>query len=329
MAEPDTLFTLPASGHGVFLLDDHELVRLGLRHLLVPTGITVLGESASARQAIRRIPALRPQLAILDDQLPDGRGAGVCRALRAADPSIRCLILVDTADEGALKTAVLSDAWGCLSKQDENREQLRLIRRALAGGLAFSNRFRQLLQQSGTFPQDLLPESKLLSLTRQETNAVIGLGKGMSNRQIAQDLNITEKSVKNLVASALAKLGMVGRTRAAVFLATSADRRHGPGYRYVRSSEMTARAASALENCIQDGAAPIDDAARAKAIGALAAALTDFRTVRNSGPRPAETTTTPGAFPAGRPSDALGRWPGICGGNTRDPRRPRHEIAAP
>ena len=292
MAEPGTLFNLPVSGHGVFLLDDHELVRLGLRHLLAPAGITVLGESASARQAVRRIPALRPQLAILDDHLPDGTGAGVCRALRAADPSIRCLILVDTADEDALMTAVLSDAWGCLSKQDENREQLRLIRRALAGGLAFSNRFRHLIQQSGTFQQDLPPESKLLSLSRQETNAVLGLGQGMSNRQIAQDLNITEKSVKNLVASALAKLGMVGRTRAAVFIATSANRTHGPGYRYLRSPEMTARVASALEYCTQDGAVPIDDAARAKAIGALAAALTDLRTVRNSVSRPAETTTT-------------------------------------
>lgn len=281
MADPGTLFNHLTSGHGVFLLDDHEVVRLGLRRLLAHAGIPVLGESASARQAVRRIPALRPQLAILDDHLPDGTGADVFRALRAADPSIRCLILVDTADEDALTAAVLSDAWGCLSKQDDNREQLRLIRRALAGGLAFSNRFRHLLQQSGTSPRNLPPESKLHSLTRQETNAVIGLGKGMSNRQIAQDLKITEKSVKNLVASALAKLGMVGRTQAAVLIATSADRTHGPGYGYLRSSEMTARAAAALENCTHDGAVPIDDASRAKALGALATALTDFRTVRN------------------------------------------------
>ena len=150
MAEPVAQFSFPAPGHGVFLLDDYELVLLGLRNLLEAADIPVLGESTSARQGIRRIPALRPQLAILDANFPDGTGTAVCRAIRATDPTIHCLILADTTDETTLIAAVLSEAWGCLSKQDDNAEQLRLIRRALAGGTAFSSRFQHLLQPSGT-----------------------------------------------------------------------------------------------------------------------------------------------------------------------------------
>ena len=164
MVEPVTQFSFPAPGHGVFLLDDYELVLLGLRHLLAAAEIPVLGESASARTAIRRIPALRPQLAVLDANLPDGTGPAVCRAIRATDPTIHCLILADTTDETTLIAAVLADAWGCLSKQDDNAEQLRLIRRALAGGTAFSSRSQHLLQPSGTSPPE--GEGRLRPLSR-------------------------------------------------------------------------------------------------------------------------------------------------------------------
>ncbi|MET1155682.1 response regulator [Arthrobacter sp.] len=276
MAEPVTQFSFSAPGHGVFLLDDYELVLLGLRHLLAAADIPVLGESASARQAIRRIPALRPQLAVLDANLPDGTGTAVCRAIRATDPTIHCLILADTTDETTLIAAVLSEAWGCLSKQDDNVEQLRLIRRALAGGTAFSSRFQHLLQPSGISPQDPHREGRR-PLSRQETNAAIGLGQGKSNRQIAQDLDISEKSVKNLVASVLHKLGMATRTQAAVFIATSTNLPPGPdsaaGQAYIRSPKQTTRITAALLNCIKEGPAPLDDTARAQAASALAAAL--------------------------------------------------------
>lgn len=276
MAEPVTQSSFPAPGHGIFLLDDYELVLLGLRHLLAAAQIPVLGESTSARQAIRRIPALRPQLAILDANLPDGTGTAVCRAIRAADPTIHCLILADTTDEATLIAAVLSEAWGCLSKQDDNAEQLRLIRRALAGGTAFSTGFQHFLQPSGASPQDPHREGKLRPLSRQETNAAIALGLGKSNRHIAQDLGISEKSAKNLVASVLHKLGMATRTQAAVYIATSTKLTPGPdsaGHAYIRSPKQTTRITAALLNCIKEGPAPVDDTARAQAANALAAAL--------------------------------------------------------
>lgn len=130
-------------GRSVYLLEDHEVVRRGLRRLLESKGFTIVGESGSAREAARRIPA-NPDLAILDDDLPDGSGAGVCRDVVAADPSIRCLVLTGEAAEGVLIDAILAGAWGCLSKQDNNSEQLRLISRALAGHTAFSRRFQDI-----------------------------------------------------------------------------------------------------------------------------------------------------------------------------------------
>lgn len=190
--------SFPPPGEGVYLLDDHELVRRGFRSLLEPEGIPVQGESSSAREAVRRIPALRPQLAILDENLPDGTGTAVCRALRAADPSIRCLILSDTPQESTLIDAILSDAWGCLSKQDDITEQLRLIRRVLNGCTAFSEKFQPLLNQGTLSLPEPPPSTEWSILTGQEMNVVIGLGRGLTNRQIAQSLGLKEKTVKTL-----------------------------------------------------------------------------------------------------------------------------------
>ena len=133
----------------MYLLDDHEVVRRGLRQLLESDGLSIAGESGSAREAVRRIPALRPALVILDDDLPDGSGADVCRAIAAADPSIRCVLMTGEADEAVLIDSILAGAWGCLSKQDDSSEQLRLIRRALAGHTAYSGRF----QAARTWPR--------------------------------------------------------------------------------------------------------------------------------------------------------------------------------
>ncbi|MBG6181747.1 response regulator [Arthrobacter sp. CAN_A1] len=112
------------------MLDDHEMVRRGLRQLLESGGVNVVGESGSAREAVRLIPALRPELVILDDDLPDGTGAAVCRAIAVTDPSIRSVLLAGAAEEAVLIDAIVAGAWGCLSKLDDGGEQLRLIRRA-------------------------------------------------------------------------------------------------------------------------------------------------------------------------------------------------------
>ncbi|WP_395939774.1 response regulator transcription factor [Arthrobacter sp. CAN_C5] len=131
-----------AGSVGVFVLDDHEVIRRGLRLLLESDGVSVMGESSSAADAIRRIPALHPGLVIVDDDLPDGTGAEVCRAITVVDPGIRCVLLTSGAEEAVLIDAVLAGAWGCLSKQDDSAEQLRLIKRALAGHTAYSKRFQ-------------------------------------------------------------------------------------------------------------------------------------------------------------------------------------------
>ena len=127
MADPETHPQHSLAGRGVYLLDDHEVVRRGLGQLLGSDGLRIAGESGSARVAVRRTPALRPALVIVDDDLPDGSGAEVCRAIAAADPIIRCVLMTDDSDEAVLVDAILAGAWGCLSKQDGGSEQLRLI----------------------------------------------------------------------------------------------------------------------------------------------------------------------------------------------------------
>ena len=313
----ETRPNFPPPGQGVYLLDDHELVRRGFRSLLEPEGIPVQGESSSAREAVRRIPALRPQLAILDENLPDGTGTAVCRALRAADPSIRCLILSDTPQESTLIDAILSDAWGCLSKQDDNTEQLRLIRRVLNGCTAFSEKFQPLLNQATTSLPEPPPSTELSILTGQEMNVVIGLGRGLTNRQIAQSLGLKEKTVKNLVSSALGKLGLARRTQAAVLVTTvmtPAPRATTASYGPNRTPEALSRVTSTLLDCTKESATPVDDAARAKAASALASALTRTRTTRKPHLQPAVSTRGTAAKVRSIPITSEGQDPLISPG---------------
>lgn len=172
-------------------------------------------EFPGPREAVRRIPALRPELVILDDDLPDGPGADVCRAIAAAEPGIRCVLMTGDSDEAVLIDSILAGAWGCRSKQDDSIEQLRLIRRVLAGHTADSARFHPELVAPFSLPGPQRPDEMLLTLTRQEMNAAIGLGKGLSNRQIGQEMFLAEKTVKKMVSTILMKLGMARRTQAA------------------------------------------------------------------------------------------------------------------
>lgn len=283
MAEPKTPRHLLA-GRGVYLLDDHEVVRRGLRHLLESEELSVAGESGSARRAFSRIPALRPELVILDDDLPDGSGADVCRALAAAAPSIRCLLMTEDADEAVLIDSILAGAWGCLSKQDDSSEQLRLIRRALAGHTAYSGRFQTALVTPlpGTAP---LPLNKgLLSLTRQEMNTAIGLGRGLTNRQISQEMSLADKTVKNLTSTVLRKLGMTSRTQAAVFIVRALNSSQDPaegGYRFSPSPALVAEVTATLLNCTSEACTePPTDEERATDARRLADALTATRADR-------------------------------------------------
>ncbi len=200
----------------VFLLDDHEVVRRGIKDLLEAEGdIVVVGESGLAQEAIRRMPALRPDVAILDGRLPDGSGIDVCREVRSQDPSIKALILTSYDDDDALFAAIMAGAAGYLLKQVRGNDLVDSVRRVAAGqSMLDPSMTAQVLERVRTGP----PKDKELdALTEQEQKILGHIGEGMTNRQIAEAMFLAEKTVKNYVSSMLAKLGLTSRTQAAIF----------------------------------------------------------------------------------------------------------------
>jgi two-component system, NarL family, response regulator DevR len=199
----------------VFLLDDHEVVRRGLHDLLeAEDDITVVGEAGTAAEGSRRIPALRPDVAILDARLPDGSGIDVCRDIRSVDPSIKALILTSYDDDEALFAAILAGASGYVLKQVRGDDLVDAVRR-VAGGQslldpAVTARVLERVRSGKSVPQELA------SLTEQERRILALIAEGLTNRQIAERMYLAEKTVKNYVSSLLAKLGLERRTQAAV-----------------------------------------------------------------------------------------------------------------
>ncbi|MDD0857703.1 response regulator transcription factor [Arthrobacter alpinus] len=200
----------------VFILDDHELVRLGLKELLEGQGLAVVGTSGSAAEAVRLIPALHPDVSILDGRLPDGTGIEVCRDVRAVDPSLKCLILTSYDDEQALRGAVLAGAAAYVLKQVGGTDLLNTIKRTAAGESLFDAALKQRIIDGLSEPAPLDP--RVAILTAQERKVLALIGQGMTNRQIGQELFLAEKTVKNYVSSLLAKLGFERRTQAAVYI---------------------------------------------------------------------------------------------------------------
>lgn len=199
----------------VFLLDDHEVVRRGIRELLEAEGdIEVIGESGLATEAASRIPALRPDVAILDGRLPDGSGIDVCREIRSRDPRIAALILTSYDDDEALFSAIMAGAAGYVLKQVRGNDLVDMVRRVAAGQSTLDPAVTaQVLERIRTGP----PVNKeLQGLTEQERRILELIGRGMTNRQIAQEMFLAEKTVKNYVSSMLAKLGLASRTQAAI-----------------------------------------------------------------------------------------------------------------
>ncbi|WP_423184843.1 response regulator [Arthrobacter sp. NyZ413] len=204
----------------VYVLDDHELVRRGLQELLESEGFEVVGMSGSAEEAARRIPALRPDVAILDARLPDGTGIEVCRDVRSVDPTLNCLILTSYDDEQALRGAVLAGAAGYVLKEIGGTDLLNALRRAARGESLFDASLKARIIEGLTEPQRLDP--RVASLTPQERRVLELVGEGLTNRQIGDQMLLAEKTVKNYVSSMLAKLGFERRTQAAVYIT------HGP-----------------------------------------------------------------------------------------------------
>ena len=209
----------------VFLLDDHELVRRGVREMLEVDGdIEVVGEAASAAEAVARVPAVRPDVAVLDVRLPDGDGVTVCRELRSQFPELACLMLTSFSDDDALLGAVMAGAAGYVLKEIRGNDLVNAVRTVAAGGSLLDARstahvLARLRDRQEADPLDVL--------TDQERKILDLIGEGLTNRQIGERMFLAEKTVKNYVSSLLSKLGLQRRTQAAV-LAT--ERRQTRGH---------------------------------------------------------------------------------------------------
>jgi two-component system response regulator DevR len=199
----------------VYLLDDHEVVRHGLRDLLEREGdLEVVGESGSAVEAAHRIPALRPDVAVLDARLPDGSGIDVCRDVRSVDPTIKALILTSYEDDEALFSAIMAGAAGYVLKQIRGTDLVDAVRRVAAGQSLLDPAVTQrVLERIRRGPEQ---PDELRSLTDQERRILALVAEGLTNREIAERMYLSEKTIKNYVSSLLAKLGMERRTQAAV-----------------------------------------------------------------------------------------------------------------
>ncbi|MEU7867226.1 response regulator transcription factor [Dactylosporangium sp. NPDC049140] len=199
----------------VYLLDDHEVVRFGLRELLEREGdIEVVGESGSAVEATHRIPALRPDVAVLDGRLPDGSGIDVCRDVRSIDASINALILTSYDDDEALFAAIMAGAAGYVLKQIHGTDLVDAVRRVAAGqSLLDPAVTARVLERIRNGPEQ---PDEFKHLTEQERKILLHVAEGLTNREIAERMFLAEKTVKNYVSSLLAKLGLERRTQAAV-----------------------------------------------------------------------------------------------------------------
>ncbi|MGW3953057.1 response regulator [Streptomyces sp. NPDC004752] len=204
----------------VFLLDDHEVVRRGVHELLsAEADIEVVGEAGTAADALARIPATRPDVAVLDVRLPDGSGVEVCREIRSRDESVSCLMLTSFADDEALFDAIMAGASGYALKAIRGNELLTAVRDVAAGKSLLdpvaTARVLERLRDGGTARAD----DRLAHLTDQERRILDLIGEGLTNRQIGERLHLAEKTIKNYVSSLLSKLGMHRRSQAAAYVA--------------------------------------------------------------------------------------------------------------
>jgi len=205
----------PTTHIRVFLLDDHEVVRQGLRALLESGGdIEVVGESGLAAEASARIPALRPDVAILDARLPDGSGIEVCRAVRGVDPDVKALILTSYDDDEALFAAIMAGASGYVLKEIAGQDLIGAVRQVAAGNSLIDPALTARVLERVRNGPSTAPE--LAGLTEQELKLLALIAEGLTNRQIGERMFLAEKTVKNYVSSILSKLGLERRTQAAV-----------------------------------------------------------------------------------------------------------------
>jgi DNA-binding NarL/FixJ family response regulator len=200
----------------VFLLDDHEIVRRGIREMLEDSGnITVVGEASTAAAALRRVDAAKPHVAVLDARLDDGSGIDVCREIRSAHPEIGCLILTSYDDDDALFSAIMAGAAGYLLKQIKGTDLVGAIR-AIASGKSLLDPLvtQRVMARLREGPHE---DRRIAALGEREREVLRLVAEGLTNRQIATRIHLSEKTVKNYVSAILDKLDLTSRTQAAVF----------------------------------------------------------------------------------------------------------------
>ena len=199
----------------VFVVDDHELVRRGLLEVLgADPELEVIGQAGSVAEAVERITATNPDVAILDVRLPDGDGIALCRKLRTLMPGLRCVILTSYGSDEALADARQAGAGAFIVKDIKGVDLVQVVKDVGAGrSLLDANAVVRNRAKGPTVVPD-----PLATLTFQERALLSLLGEGLTNRQIADRMFLAEKTVKNYVSKLLAKLGMERRTQAAVFV---------------------------------------------------------------------------------------------------------------
>ncbi|MFI6028523.1 response regulator [Amycolatopsis magusensis] len=210
----------------VFLVDDHEVVRRGVAHLLeADADLEVVGEAGTAAQALARIPALRPDIAVLDVRLPDGNGVELCRDLRSRVPGLNCLMLTSFTDEQAMLDAILAGAGGYVIKDIDGLRLVSAVHDVGSGLSLLDNRAAAALMAK--LRADVAADGPLATLSDRERELLGFISDGLTNRQIAVRMNLAEKTVKNYVSRLLTKLGMQRRTQAAVLATRLRGQRSG------------------------------------------------------------------------------------------------------
>jgi DNA-binding NarL/FixJ family response regulator len=214
----------PGKRISVFLVDDHEVVRRGLAALLAAEpDIDIAGEAGTMASALARVPALRPDVAVLDVCLPDGDGVAVCREIRSTLPGTACLILTSYGDDRALLSAITAGAAGYVLKQTCGEDLVSAVRTVAAGHSALDPHAAERVM--ARLREQVAAADPLSALSSQEKRVLELIGDGLTNRQIAERMFLAEKTAKNYVSSVLTKLGMQRRAQAAAFVARLADTR--------------------------------------------------------------------------------------------------------
>jgi len=207
----------------VFLVDDHEVVRRGLAELLSgDPELDVVGEAGTMAEAVTHISAADPDVAVLDVRLPDGNGIDLCRELLAAHDQLRCLILTSFTDEQSMLDAILAGASGYVVKDIRGMELADAVKAVGSGKSLLDNRAAAVLMSR--LRKETQQDERLRNLTETERTLLRLLAEGLTNREISQRMFLAEKTVKNYVSRLLSKLGLSGRTQAAVFAAETMGR---------------------------------------------------------------------------------------------------------